>query len=141
MIDKQKVKAYRAAVAAALESVNEQFGMVNNATTARITYSDNDISFKLTSTVLPSDEDNNTDSNMPHAKDLPLGTIALWRANCSRFGLPEDALGKFVHLSGRTMRIIGIKPNAKKNCVIIQGERGGEWITDAPAINRALEKA
>lgn len=76
------------------------------------TYSDSEITFKVN--VLRADVDN--------AK-------AKWDECCAAFGLAQEDFGKEILLSGKKFVVSGIRPSARKNCILIRNlEDGKEYV-------------
>jgi hypothetical protein len=56
---------------------------------------------------------------------------AEWDAYCGKFGLKSDMFGKVFVLGGKTYKIIGIKPKARKYPVVGQVGSGGKYVFSA----------
>ena len=78
-------------------------------TVGNATYSDTEINFKVN--VIRSGEDS--------ARDR-------WVENCKYLGLSADDFGKRIVLNGEWFTAIGLKPKARKNCIIVRRDIGGK---------------
>jgi len=62
-----------------------------------------------------------------------------WEQYHDLFELPKDALGKEIPYAGKTMRITGLKPNARKNNVCVMDVNSGkEFVAPSEHIKRYL---
>ena len=48
-----------------------------------------------------------------------------------QYGLPSGILGIKVNIKGDTYKFIGIKPNARKNNIVIESEKGNQYVMSA----------
>lgn len=56
---------------------------------------------------------------------------AEWDAYCGKFGLKADMFGQVFTIAGKTYKIIGIKPKARKYPVVGQVGSGGKYVFSA----------
>lgn len=95
-----------------------------------INYDTHEFTTKLTAYLLEDDLDENSESVEQ----------VLWDRYCYKFDLPKDGFGKTITLSGRRFKIIGILPNARKNCVkILAIDNNQIYKASNSAVIRALD--
>lgn len=53
-----------------------------------------------------------------------------WEQNCRYFGLVPEDYGKEITLQGQKFAVVGVKPKARKNCIIVRRiSDGKEFLT------------
>lgn len=66
---------------------------------------------------------------------------AAWKSAASLFDLPADGLGRSFRLNGRTWKVTGLKPAARKMPVCVQGDDGRSYKMGADTVRLALQAA
>ena len=61
-----------------------------------------------------------------------------WNLLCSSFGLKKAWLGKTITINGKSFDIVGLKPRARKNSVIIANSEGREYVTTPRTVQSCL---
>lgn len=142
---KAECRKLRILLKQALKSVSDEMGCDFNLDEARLTYTDQEIRFKLIASKpvsfvvrevsnlseLDDDTDAQTTAQSPEQ--------TLWNDHCGRFGMEKSLFGRTTAVGGTACTIVGIRPRAKKNCVKLLGIRGGSWICSAEQAQRGLQ--
>ncbi len=109
--NRNDVKKMREELQAELENFAKEHGVsihVGNAS-----YDDTDITFKVR--VASAAEDTER---------------LRWENNCGYLGLVPEDYGKEIILNGQKFAVVGIKPSARKNCIIVRRiSDGKEFLT------------
>lgn len=63
-----------------------------------------------------------------------------WDMNCWRWGMKPEDFGKETMVAGKLFKIVGCKPNARKNCILIRNvQTGTEYVTSAQEAKDGLK--
>jgi hypothetical protein len=65
---------------------------------------------------------------------------AEWDMYCGKFGMTPDMFGKSFSIAGKTYKIIGIKPKARKYPVVGQVGSGGKYVFSSIDVVLSMKK-
>lgn len=127
-MDKNKLRAIRADLEAALAAVGTKHGVAFSIGTMR--FSPTTFKCELAAATVSAAGD-----------DTPCGVAHKWTIDWNRsavmFGLPRDALGKTIDYFGRKLVIAGLAPRKSKPVVLKDG--GRFLVVNADFVKRQLE--
>lgn len=127
MLDRSKVREIRDAIQTCLDQHFEMEGITCSVGNGR--FGSNNVTFKLDCATINDDGSVNTQM----AEDFKR-CAAIW-------GLSPDDLGReFLH-GGDTMKIIGGKPKARKNQIIVENIHGKQYVMPASSVKLFLSAA
>ena len=128
MFTRSRVKSLSSELKKEFEAIGKKHGIVLDFGT--VTYGDDQMRFKLNIT-----EKDNGNARPPSAKVL---ASALWNNHAEAKGLKQSDFGKKFKMKNSTYTIVGIKPRATVNCVIVETNRGARYVMSADAVKRHI---
>lgn len=111
-INKAKCEEIRQALQAALDGIE---GLDVNFELGNFRFTDNKVDIKMTATA-------NQNGKAVSKYALDFTTYAY------KFGLKEEWLGQQIDINGEKFKVVGLKPRAYKNPVLIENSRGKTFV-------------
>ena len=103
----------------------------NNSFTSKITFTPK-LKFAGTARVVTNGESERLNPPVESKDDIKVRESIKYAMTYStqhkQYGLPSGILGIKVNIKGDTYKFIGIKPNARKNNIVIESERGVQYV-------------
>lgn len=123
-MNKAKAKELRAKVESALKELAEAEGLT--ITTGKGRY----WSEKFNLEVILTEPNSNGQAQTGEAAD--------YVAQCRKWGLPADGVGKTTVINGSMYKILGAKPRNYRYPIIVEDLNGKRWKMPAPTVKRGL---
>lgn len=133
MIDRPLLRNLRTDVEAALIAVGKRHGVL--LTLGNASFTSDAATFKLA--VAPATKEAAA-AVASGASPKDVQAAADYKELAQAYGLHVDWLNRTFQHGGSTLRVVGLLPNKRKNCVLVEGTGGGRYIMPPEDLHRGF---